>query len=255
MSNYYIATAITTASRFYPRLMIADEVRNATISASTGTPASVQNLTTYSRWTASAAPATITADFGSAKSIDYAALYVTDTTGTYQLEYWNGSAWVAIGSTITRTGFGCLWWLFESVSTSKIRITTSGTPSVAVFKAGASTTVPVGIAVGYEPSLFNPNEKISNTTSVNGQILGTQVESQRMDETLNFDLIDPDWINDTWMPLRTLIRTVGVFVAWNSADFPSHIVYGTIVGDPKASYSQVNTMRLSLKIEGPKHVV
>ena len=120
---------------------------------------------------------------------------------------------------------------------------------------GASTQIPVGIPVGYEPALFNPNEKLGNAISVTGQILGTQVESQRIDETLNFDLIDPDWINNTYMPIRLLIREVGVFFAWNPADFSSHVIYGAVVGDPKASYSQVDCMRLQLKMEGPKHVL
>ena len=85
---------------------------------------------------------------------------------------------------------------------------------------GASTQIQVGIPVGYEPALFNPNEKLSNAISVTGQILGTQVESQRIDETLNFDLIDPDWINNTYMPIRLLIRDVGVFFAWNLQTSP-----------------------------------
>lgn len=255
MTATWIDAAITTANRFLPRLFVADEVRSATVTATSGTPAPVKNLTTYSAWTPSAYPATITADFGGSKSFDYVAAYLKSASGNYTLEYWNGSAWVAIGTTLSRTTPGCILWLFPSMSAAKVRVTCSAASDVAVIKCGLSTQIPVGIPVGYEPALFNPNEKLSTAVSVTGQILGTQVESQRIDETLNFDLLDPDWINSTYMPIRLLVREVGVFLAWNLADFASHVIYGVVVGDPKASYSQVDCMRLQLKLEGPKHVL
>jgi len=256
MSSTHIATAISNADRFLPHLMISDEVKGATMSAtnSGSTAAAVQTLTTYSRWTPTAG-ATITATFSGSKSLNYAAIYVTTSAGTYTLEWYNGISWTAIGSALSRTGAGCLLWMFESVSASALRVVCSSTPSIAVFKAGVRTQIPVGIGVGYEPSLFNPNEKMSNTTSVNGQILGTQVESSRIAESLTFDAIDPDWVGTNWPALRLLMRSVGVFLAWNLKDFSEHVVYGAVVGDPSASFSQVDAMKVSLKLEGPKHVL
>lgn len=256
MSSTHIATAISNADRFLPHLMISDEVKGATMSAtnSSSTAAAVQTLTTYSRWTPTAG-ATITATFSGSKSLNYAALYVTASAGTYTLEWYNGSSWSAIGSALSRTGAGCLLWVFESVSASALRVVCSSTPSIAVFKAGVRTQIPVGIGVGYEPSLFNPNEKITGTASVTGQILGTQVESQRIDESLSFDMLEPSWVESTWMPLRALVRTVGVFMAWNLKDHDTHVVYGAVTGDPSATYSQTNYMRVAFKMEGPKHVL
>ena len=256
MSSTYIAGSISDADKFLPHLFISDEVKDATMSATnaSATSIAVKTMTTYSRWTPSVG-ATITATFSGAKAIDYAAIYVTASAGTYTLEWYNGSSWAAIGSALSRTGAGCVAWVFASVSASAIRIVCSSTPSIAVFKAGARTQVPVGIGVGYEPSLFNPTEKLSNTVSVNGQILGTSVESQRIEESLKFDMIDPDWIGTNWPALRQLMRTVGVFLAWNLKDFPEHVVYGAVTGDPTAAYSQTDAMRISLKMEGPKHVL
>ena len=119
MTSTYIDSGIATADRFLPRLFVADEVRNATVTATSGTPAPVKNLTTYSAWTPSAFPATVTADFGSSKSFDYVAAYLKSASGNYTLEYWNGSAWVAIGSTLSRTTPGCILWLFPSKSAAK----------------------------------------------------------------------------------------------------------------------------------------
>ena len=76
----------------------------------------------------------------------------------------------------------------------------------------ARIKIPVGIGVGYEPSLYNPTEKLTNNISVTGQILGTQIESARIEESLTFDVIDPDWIASNWMTIRSLMRTVGVFL-------------------------------------------
>ena len=120
MTSTYIDSGITTADRFLPRLFVADEVRSATVTATSGTPAPVKNLTTYSAWTPSAFPATVTADFGSSKSFDYVAAYLKSASGNYTLEYWNGSAWVAIGTTLSRTTPGCILWLFPSKSAAKI---------------------------------------------------------------------------------------------------------------------------------------
>ena len=256
MSSTHIATAITDANRFLPHLLIADEVRSATMTAtnSSSTSVAVQTMTTYSRWTPTAG-ATITATFSGAKAIDYAAIYVTASAGTYTLEWYNGSAWAAIGSALSRTGAGCVAWVFASVSASAIRIVCSSTPSIAVFKAGSRTQIPVGIGVGYEPSLYNPTEKLTNTISVTGQILGTQIESARIEESLTFDVIDPDWIASNWMTIRNLMRTVGVFFAWNLKDFSEHVIYGAVVGDPSASFSQIDAMKVSVRLEGPKHVL
>lgn len=256
MSSTYIATSISDANKFLPHLFIADEVKDATMSAtnSSSTSIAVQTMTTYSRWTPSAG-ATITATFSGAKSIDYAAIYVTATAGTYTLEWYNGSSWAAIGSALSRTGAGCIAWVFASVSASALRIVCSSTPSIAVFKAGARTQIPVGIGVGYEPSMYNPTEKLTNTISVTGQILGTQIESARIEESLTFDVIDPDWIASNWMTIRNLMRTVGVFFAWNLRDFSEHVIYGAVVGDPSASFSQIDAMKLSMRLEGPKHVL
>lgn len=256
MSSTYIAGSISDADKFLPHLFISDEIKDATMSATnaSATSIAVKTMTTYSRWTPSVG-ATITATFSGAKAIDYAAIYVTASAGTYTLEWYNGSSWAAIGTAWRRTGAGCVMWVFESVSASALRIVCSSTPSIAVFKAGARTQIPVGIGVGYEPSLFNPTEKLSNTVSVTGQILGTSVESQRIEESLKFDMIDPDWIGTNWPALRQLMRTVGVFLAWNLKDFPEHVVYGAVTGDPTAAYSQTDAMRISLKLEGPKHVL
>jgi hypothetical protein len=59
------------------------------------TSIAVQTMTTYSRWTPSAG-ATITATFSGAKAIDYAAIYVTASAGTYTLEWYNGSSWARL---------------------------------------------------------------------------------------------------------------------------------------------------------------
>ena len=256
MSSTYIAGSISDADKFLPHLFISDEVKDATMSATnaSATSIAVQTMTTYSRWTPSVG-ATITATFSGAKAIDYAAIYVTASAGTYTLEWYNGSSWAAIGSALSRTGAGCVAWVFASVSASAIRIVCSSTPSIAVFKAGARTKIPVGIGVGYEPSLYNPTEKLTNTISVTGQILGTQIESARIEESLTFDVIDPDWIASNWMTIRNLMRTVGVFFAWNLKDFSDHVIYGAVVGDPSASFSQIDAMKVSMRLEGPKHVV
>lgn len=256
MSNVYIANTISAADQFLPRLLIEDAVHTATMTASSGTPGAVQTMTTYSRWTPTDTAAYIEAVFTSPELIDCVALYTTDPDSAgFTLEVLDGTIWTAVGGTLSRTGAGCIMWVFDSVTADGIRVNVDTSPSVAVLMAGPSTVIPVGIPVGYEPSLFNPVEKLSNTISVSGQILGTQIETRSIAESLSFDMLEPSWIESTWAPLRELLRTTGAFLAWNLSDHPSHVVYGAVVGDPSVSYSQINTMRLSMTMEGPKHTI
>lgn len=256
MTSTYIANTISAADLFLPRLLIDDAIPTATMTASSGTAEAVQTMTTYSRWTPTDTAAYIEATFTSPAVIDCVSLYTTDPDGAgFTLEVLDGTIWTTIGGTLSRTGAGCIMWVFDSVTADGIRVNVDTSPSVAVLKAGLSTVVPVGIPVGYEPSLFNPVEKLSNTMSVGGQILGTQIETRSIAESLSFDMLEPSWIESTWTPLRESVRTTGVFLAWNMSDHQSHVVYGAVVGDPSVSYSQVNTLRLSMNMEGPKHTL
>ena len=38
-------------------------------------------------------------------------------------------------------------------------------------------------------------------------------------------------------------------------DFSDHVIYGAVVGDPSASFSQIDAMKVSMRLEGPKHVI
>lgn len=253
MANYYIENTIQESDLFFPFLLINDVVQDATVTASEGAPDNVKLLTTYNRWVTETNDQTILIEFSVTSDIDYVACYVTNQASTdFLLEYYDGADWVEIGTTI-KDNFGCCYWLFDELSIDKIRITSSAVCEVAVIKSGLKTQIPVGLPIGYKPALFNQVEKLTNAVSVSGHVLGTQIEGSKISESLSFDLIDPDFIKNTFASVRQKMRTHGIFLVWNASGNPEQVVYGVLVGDVDISYSKVNTMKIAFKLEGAKH--
>lgn len=254
------ATTYTGTDLWYPRICVVNQVTAATMSASTSATGydaiSVRGPQTYGGWKPTAVTATLLATFAGTFAVDYAGLYITDPQGcTFRPQYWNGSTYVNLGADVTPTQAGPVLWLFNSVNTSRIRFNiTGGTgmPTVATMKAGAATVLPQGLPSGYRPSYLNPVDTLSNTFSEGGQILGSQLMSSMAREDVTLDNIAPSWIRSNWPTVRDLMRTEGVFWAWNADDYPDELMYGGLKDSPVAEYSSTLYMRLSFSLEGPK---
>lgn len=254
------ATGYTGTDLFYPRLCVANEVTAATLTASTeatGYPAvSARGPQTYSQWSPTAVAAWLLATFSGSKSINYVAMYVVEGGGcAFQPEKWDGAAYVSLGAPLTISGASVALWLFDSVSTARIRMSISGgtsMPTVATMKAGVATVLPVGMSPGFRPAYLNPEDTYSNIFSEGGQILGSHLEKSQISERIDVANIEASWVRTNWPTLRTLIRTEGIVFAWCPDDFPDEVVYGMVSETPTIEYASSLYMNLSLSIQGPR---
>jgi len=254
------ASTYTGTDLWYPRLCVVNQVTAATMSASTEAAGyeavSVRGPQTYGGWKPTAVTATLLATFTGAADVDYVGLYITDPQGcTFRPQYWNGSTYVNLAADVTPTQAGPVLWLFDSVNTSRIRINVtvgSGNPTVATMKAGEATVLPQGLPSGYRPSYLNPVDTLLNVFSEGGQILGSQLQASMAREDVTLENIDPGWVRTNWPDVRDLMRTEGVFWAWNADDYPDEMMYGGLVEQPTVEYSSTLYMRLSFSLEGPR---
>lgn len=254
-------TATTTADHplDLPRLCVQTWVPGSTISADSDTDATpaiaVRSPLTYSYWQAETMPAVLTVDFGQARQVDYAAVYVRmpeDSSTQFMVETFDGLTWTQQGDSTSIVRDGSIVWLFDKHSAEQIRLTVTGdAPMVATFQAGLATVIPMGFQSGFSPASLNPQDEYTNTVSEGGQVLGRSVVRSGMEQAISIQPIKPEWVRDEWPGLRRLLRNRGAWLVWNAKDYPREIVYGMSSGNPSTSYSHTNYMSINLNLEGP----
>lgn len=253
-------TDSSNADWFYPRLLIAHQSGTVTAS-STATGYSASAITspqTYTAWKGNSPPDTIEIDFGGNKTISYVAMYIKDkgTNATVEPEYWNGSAWVSFGTSVSITKAGPYAWMkLSGVTASKVRPSVTGTtsPQFAFIGAGAALKFECGIPPGFAPASLNQDDEFTNTFSEGGQILGSQKLRSSAKQEISVDAVSPSWVSSNWPTTRALMNTNGMFFAFNPKDAPDELIYGMRGKNaPSASYSSTQYMELSFSIEGPE---
>lgn len=253
-------TSGTDADWFYPRLCIAHESGTVTASSTANgySASAVTSPLTYTAWKGDSLPDTIEIDFGGNKTISYVAMYIKDkgTSATVEPEYWNGSAWVSFGSSVSITKAGPYAWMrLTGVTASKVRLSVTGTtsPQFAFIGAGAALKFECGIPPGFAPASLNQDDEFTNVFSEGGQILGSQKLRSSAKQSVSMDAISPSWVTTNWPTVRGLMNRNGMFFAFNPKDAADELIYGMRGKDsPSASYSSTQYMALSFTIEGPE---
>lgn len=253
-------TSSTDADWFYPRLCILHESGTVTASstASGFSAAAIVTPLTYTAWKASSLPATAEIDFGANKTIGYIAIHIKNigTGATVEPEYWNGSAWVSFGSSVAIAKKGPYCWMkLTGISTSKVRLSVTGTasPQIAFAGAGAVVKFECGIPPGFEPASLNPDDKFTNNFSEGGQILSAQKTSAIAKQAITIDGIAPSWVQTNWPAIRAAMNSKGMFFAFNPKDAADELIYGMRgKQSPSTSYTSTQYMAVSFSIEGPE---
>lgn len=154
---------------------------------------------TFDFWTPSEATASATVDMGAATRADMigiAAHNLATSTAIVNVQSSdNNSTWVTRLS-ITPTNDSTIIGLFPSVSARYWRVQiTSGPASIGVMKLGRRIVVPSGLSIGYvSANHANVVELLSND-SVDGQFLNTRVIRRSGQTTLDFGMVDQEFID------------------------------------------------------------
>jgi hypothetical protein len=187
----------------YPKILHENRLDDATpVASTTATGYSVLNLRDfrpYTWWKPTALPATVTVDCGSAKSVDYWAVYGHDlyTQGaTIELRAStdNFSASNVLVDTLTPASNDAFARYVTSVSYRywRLRITGTTMPSLAIAALGEVLDVPSYMIEGFDP-IGRKVIGVSNR-SMDGHPLGRTVKYEQWEESLKFQLLSWSWL-------------------------------------------------------------
>ena len=256
-----IKNLYTGADPWEPRLFILNRVKTATVTASTAdtghAATAVVGPQTYSTWSPLSFPAWVRAQLAASYSINFVAAYIADGGGcTFVAETWNGSAWVACGTSVLVTTRTAVVWYFDARTTNDVRlyvtdVTGATQPYIANLKCGTASVCPVGIPSGFVPGSISPDNEYTNTMTNGGQILAAERIRSEMMQAVTLEKVEPAWVRSDFAVIAETMRTEGVYFAWNADDYPDELVYGMVDGKPQASYSSPTFMQASFSLRGP----
>lgn len=193
----------------YPKILHENRLDDATpVASTTATDYNVLNLRDfrpYTWWKPTALPATVTVDCGSAKAVDYWAVYGHNlfTAGcTIELHGStdNFSASDVTVDTFTPADNLAFARYVASVSYRYWRLRITGAaimPSLAIAALGVLLDVPSYLMEGFDPT----GRKVIGVSnrSMDGHPLGRTVKYEQWEESLRFQLLSWSWLRDSFV--------------------------------------------------------
>lgn len=217
-----------------PKILYENRFKDATpVASTTATGYDVLNLRDfrpYTWWKATALPATVTVNCGSAKAADYAVvwghdLYSNACTVEIRGSTDNFSASDVLVATRTPTSDSPFVMLFNSVSYQywRIKITgAAGIPTIAIAAVGARLDVPSYLDEGFDPvgreamGQFNRSEK--------GHPLGKLVQFEEWRASMKFPVVTWTWLRASFDPAwRAWLRSAPFVFAWDTDNYAAEL--------------------------------
>jgi F5/8 type C domain len=238
--NTSVAPSITYNPGRHPIIgwqnMLADTSATITPSSQASTALAVNALDgkEYTFWqTTAGGTQYLQVDFSIAKSINYFAIQghnLPSVGGSYTVQYWDGSAWQALGTTVTPTTTSPSMITFGSITATRFRVLfySSAALSIAVMYLGQYMQMERGCWNGLTPPWMGRNTVVTTTVSQNGVLLGRSVRHLGLRWSLSFNFITPAFIRSSWMPFIISAETNPFFVQWNPVDNPDEVAFAWI---------------------------
>ena len=217
----------------YPKILHENRLDDATpVASSTAAGYNVLNLRDfrpYTWWKPTALPATVTVDCGSAKAVDYWAVYGHDLftqSATIELRGStdNFSASDVLLDTATRANNKALARYINSASYRywRLRITGSTMPSIAIAALGALLDIPSYLMDGFDPV----GRKIvgASNQSMDGHPLGRTIRYEQWDESIRFQLLSWGWLRSSFEAAWSAhLRDDPFLFVWDPTGHPAEI--------------------------------
>lgn len=185
---------------------------------------------TWDFWRPSSIPATITITTAVAEDVDYALIAAHNlgtTDKTVTLEYYNGSAWVAIDDA-NPANDRVIVFLFDNVFSNQFRLTVSGdatVPSIGVFMIGKALAVQRKLYKGHTPITLSKRTVKQPNRSEGGHWLGTSIRREGAATTIAFGNLKSDWIRQKFEPFIEAARSYPFGWVWRPDEFPAEVAY------------------------------
>lgn len=203
-----------------------DAVPVASTTASGYNVLNVRDFRAYTKWKATALPATITENCGSAKAADYALICAEPATYEVRGSTDNfGASDVLIGTiTLTKAGLSLGLVVFNYISYQywRFRQTGTGTPEVAIAAVGVALEMPRLLMAGFDPIGRTVHSQLNR--SEKGHALGRVIDFEEFAQTLKFRHPTKSWVRDTFEPAwLARLRGETFVLAWDPVDYPSEL--------------------------------
>ncbi|XAI95666.1 hypothetical protein [Microcystis phage Mae-JY22] len=247
----------------FPKLLYDNRFADGVITSpgtATGNyaPENVRDWRGYTWWKGNAAGSWVQVDCGVAKAADYLAVYGHDIFSRSGLVHAMGAddAAFTVNVTIPVNSYSPasdapFVRQFSSVARRHWRFYVQGAsqaPAVAVVAIGAALTMPRPLSRGFDP-LGRTVQGVVNR-SEKGHPLGRAVEFEEWTAQLDFSLLSPTWIRNTWLPAwRTHLRGRPFLFAWDPGDHADEVRLVT-AGDSFRSATSGAYCSLSFSVSG-----
>jgi len=262
-----LGTTAAIAALSYPRIGYQNRCRDADCAITTSTAdanaegSSVINGLDWDYWQPTATPGIIAFTFPVAITATYCGIAghtLTETGNSAELQYWNGSAWVSLGSSLpgSESGNKTIMFLFDSVASTIWRVivtggTTTTMPVIGVISIGVALVLERKIYGGHTPINLSKNTTIRPQKSEGGRWLGRSIIRQGASTNVALSNLTAAWVRSDFYPFMESARTYPFFFAWRpNATYADEIAYCWTSNDIKVTNNgKANLMDTSFTID------
>lgn len=203
------------------------------------------------QWKPGAAPATLTVDMGVATALDYLGLTHVGVS-SITLE---GSADditydpVTVVSSPDRVS---MTLLSAAVNYRYYKLTFAGLSTMAIMHVGIGSADKVEgyLTAPFTPFAFSGEAEIRGAVTRRALPLGRSVVLTEYPWAMNFQLIQPSWAFGDWVALYASILVTPFYIAWDTVNYSSDVLFGWLTKDAKPVYDTTVTMSLNLQGRG-----
>lgn len=182
------------------------------------------NSLTYEKWKPTSAAATWEYNHGSAVTVDYCAILgkLGSNGNTLTVQYWNGSAWVAVSPAVALTDDMPIMAIFAPLAAQRWRISLSGgtAPEIAVVKFGRALQMPVKLLGNHQPIDLSRQTTMRANRSETNEWLGRTKQRTELESTIGWEHLSPAWVRANWEPFQKALESEPFFLAWRPLTFP-----------------------------------
>jgi len=102
---------------------------------------------------------------------------------------------------------------------------------IAVVYAGVSLQMPRNIYGGHSPITLSQVTEYQSTMSESGQFLGKNIIRKGLETSFSWQLLDDQFIRDTFKPFIESARLLPFFIKWRPDFYSSEVAYGETTAD------------------------
>ena len=200
------------------------------------------NTLTYEKWKPTSATGSWEYNHGSAAAVDYCCIggHTLGSSGsTIAIQYWNGSAWVAVSPSTAVPDDSAIFSIFAPITAQRWRVNiTAGTsaPEIAVIKFGTALQMERPIYGGHTPIMLARQTVMKMNESETGEYLGMSKWRTYLQSSFAWQNLTAAWVRSNWQTMQRAVETEPFFIAWRPASF-GEVAYGRAMGVPIPSNS------------------